>query len=474
MINKIIFNKNLNNMDSIALISNSNYITYYNLKVEIDKCIKKINSLNLNQNEPVGLLMENSFEFVYWLLACFKTNHPVALIPFYFKEKDLVYHLNLLDINFFIIKNKAESFCNYNVIEKNKNYYILKLKNKGIKKYIYNNDDGVIQFTSGTMGENKAIVRTKTSLFAEVVNLKELIPLKDSNAFVPISPVYHSFGLLGGLLYPLCNHKTVVFVDMKFPLYSVKQICIQKVSHIFASPLMFDLISKVIEDNKNLDISFIQYCYTGGSNIDSSIVASFKNITGKNIYQDYGCTELGTIAIGVKPIIEDSSIGKYLNNINIRKNFIDDSERFELQIKKESLGFRYLYPKEMNSVKIKNGCFFTGDVFKSVNGKLYYEYRSDDCININGLKVYPGEIEVILNEIPEIAETCVVSKKQNVDKIKIIAYVVLKKNKRISASKIKEFCLNSLSSYKIPDEFVFIDELEKSPSGKIIKKEFYK
>ena len=90
-------------------------------------------------------------------------------------------------------------------------------------------------------------------------------------------------------------------------------------------------------------------------------------------------------------------------------------------------------------------------------------------INTAGFKVYPREVEELLENHPNISEAAILGI-ENIDKGEIVkAYIVKEKNKAITEKQIIEYCKDKISSFKIPKEIVFISHMPRTASGKIIK-----
>ncbi len=92
-------------------------------------------------------------------------------------------------------------------------------------------------------------------------------------------------------------------------------------------------------------------------------------------------------------------------------------------------------------------------------------------IIVNGLNVYPADIEKIINSYPEIVESAVVGKPDKKHGEKITAYITVKNPDLFDKNLLLKFLKNKLAHYKIPDKIIIIENLPKSPIGKILKKD---
>lgn len=461
--------------DKVVFHNRENTYTYGEMQQGIEKYDAILKDVKLFENEPIGLVFDNEPEFVYWLLTMFKNQNPAALIPVYFRKSEIDYHVKCLNLRYAIVQNKyVEKFEKMVVVEKYDTFSLLRNDNCEEFKKICSAEDRIIQFTSGSQGESKAVARTENAISNEVKSLETLFqPVTDESVFMPLSPLFHSYGLIGGTLFPLSHGLTIAFADVRYPkkiLSSVKDL---KVTHMFVTPFIYKMFCEVLTvNNDSFDFSSIKKSFSAGGALELDVAKRYKELSGVDIFQNYGSTEAGTMALGKEPFYIDNSLGVLLSNPSysiLPLDYIDEENCGELLLKNDSIDFHYLYPESLNQDKFIDGMFRTGDIVQSKNGSFYYKGRSDGLINVNGLKVYASEIESIMLRMDEISEVCVISDKDAKDGA-MIAYIVLEKNASVTENDIKQFCKKYMADYKIPRTIRFIDEMPKNSSGKRLKK----
>jgi acyl-coenzyme A synthetase/AMP-(fatty) acid ligase len=115
-----------------------------------------------------------------------------------------------------------------------------------------------------------------------------------------------------------------------------------------------------------------------------------------------------------------------------------------------------------------DGYYITGDIF-TVNkyGFYFYQGRSDDMFKSGGEKIYPSEIESVIERHPAISISTVVGVKDDIKGHKPYAFVQLKPGHNITAREIKEFVIKNVATYQIPRQVWILDELPKTNIGKI-------
>lgn len=464
----------LKNAENIALIHDGERVSYKSMFRAIEEKVQIISNLNLSKSEPFGIVLENSFEFIYWLLACFETDHPAILLPTYFRNSEYMYHLNKIGLRYLVAQKQYDKyFEEFNKIRMvGSNGLFFKENITYSSKELFSGDR-IIQFTSGSEGQSKAVVRTDKSLENEIISLYKAFEVREEEVFAPIAPMCHSFGLVGGTLFPLYYGYTVLITDTKYPTYTFTNIAKYHATYVFAVPYIYHLWCDIAK-KEHLDLTDIQRCYTAGVAMEAEVYVNFKNVTGLDIYQDYGSTEAGTIAIGKVPLLESNSIGEVIGNAELRidkvKDASTDEHIGELIIKNNILDFRYLYPAELNNLKVIDGFYYTGDMVMSNNNGIFYKFRKDQCINVAGLKVYAYEIEQVLLKLQHINEVAVVPFKDNIKGEGLYAYIVVEHGWSYSENDIRMYCKKNLADYKIPSKVCFVKKLEKNAAGKILKK----
>ena len=113
---------------------------------------------------------------------------------------------------------------------------------------------------------------------------------------------------------------------------------------------------------------------------------------------------------------------------------------------------------------------FSGDtVYSDEEGFFYFVDRGKDLIKRGGENISTVQVESIIMEIPDVVDVCVTSILDSIRDEKVVAAVVLKEDSKITSEKIKNYCSEKLSSFKVPSEFIFVEVLPRTSVGKIQK-----
>jgi acyl-coenzyme A synthetase/AMP-(fatty) acid ligase len=193
----------------------------------------------------------------------------------------------------------------------------------------------------------------------------------------------------------------------------------------------------------------------------------FKKV--KQIDTPYGTTETNVI-FGPHPKgipKPDTSAGYPVTGVSLR---LDDAG--VLQVKSPAIMSRYNNRPELNgSSMTPDGYYITGDIFR-VNKYGFYFYigRADDMFKSGGEKIYPSEIEAVIERHPSVLLGTVVGVPDEIKGYKPYAFVQLKEGQTATASEIKDFVIKNVATYQIPREVWILNELPKTNIGKIDRK----
>jgi fatty-acyl-CoA synthase len=114
----------------------------------------------------------------------------------------------------------------------------------------------------------------------------------------------------------------------------------------------------------------------------------------------------------------------------------------------------------------------TGDVGHfDAQGRLYVDGRDDEMIVSGGENVFPGEVEELLMAHPAVADVAVIGVDDREFGQRLKAFVVRRDGQEVSSEDLRQFVKENLARYKVPREVVFLDELPRNPTGKILKRE---
>lgn len=342
-------------------------------------------------------------------------------------------------------------------------------------------DIALLQYTGGTTGLSKGAMLSHRNMVFNVHQGRACEGgIFDDIRVVAITalPLYHIFSLQSNCLSMMIRGgENVLIVNPRdFPGF-VKELSHHKFVYITGVNTLFNGLLNT-PGFADLDFSSLRLTVGGGAAVQEAVANRWKEVTGTMIIQGYGLTETSPTAT-VMPLHCEAftgSIGLPVPSTEVR--ICDDdgrdvplNELGEICIRGPQVMEGYWrQPEETAKVMLPGGWFKTGDIGRmDDDGFVYIEDRKKDMILVSGFNVYPNEIEAVVADMDGVVEAAAIGvpDEQSGESIKLF---VVRKDESVTAEDILKHCRQNMTSYKIPQEVEFRDELPKTNVGKILRR----
>jgi long-chain acyl-CoA synthetase len=243
-----------------------------------------------------------------------------------------------------------------------------------------------------------------------------------------------------------------------------------QITYVEIVPTVLFMLNKLKIDVSNLNLSSLSFIGCGSSTLPLGAQKEFINQYNIGVGNLYGLSETGPTHIDDprEKNWQPGSIGFPLD-----VNECKVSEDGELLIKGDNVFIGYYKNNNLYEDVVVNGWFQTGDLGYMDNGRHYFSDRKKDLIIKGGINIVPMEIEEVIYKHSEILECVVVGREDSIHGEEVVAVCV--KNGSITeenlSKEILEICRAELSSYKIPKQIYFWEELPKTASHKLLRKD---
>jgi fatty-acyl-CoA synthase len=337
-------------------------------------------------------------------------------------------------------------------------------------------DPVMILYTSGTTGAPKGAVLTHEMIFWNSINTTMRLNLSQNDCTVIFLPFFHTGGW-NVLTTPILHRGGTIVLLKKFDGDKILELSSsEKATILFGVPTTMDMMARSPLFEK-IDISSIRYAICGGEPMPIPLIKTWDK-KGIPVRQVYGLTEFGPNVFSLNEEDALRKIGSIgFPNFYIEIRVVDNdgkevatNEVGELVLKGPMCMAGYWRNEKATRETIRNGWLHTGDlVRRDKDGFVYVVGRKKDMYISGGENVYPPELEQVIRTLPGVREVAVIGvpdeKWGEVGK----AFVV-KDRPELSIDDLHAHCLKNLAKFKIPKIFVFLDELPKGDSGKILKR----
>jgi acyl-CoA synthetase (AMP-forming)/AMP-acid ligase II len=338
-------------------------------------------------------------------------------------------------------------------------------------------------YTSGTTGKPKGALRRTAGDPTQVAALLGLIGYTPDDVYITTGPLYHSGP--GGFMGIAQALGQSVVVQRKFePVDWLRLVQTYRVTSTFAAPTPIRMVTNLPDDVKAAhDVSTMRRMIANAAPWSFALKQAYlAYFPGDSLFEVYGSTELGVNCI-LEPqdqLRKPGSCGKPSPGVEVVLLDDDGNEVTgtgpdhpgELFVRSSSVFSDYYKQTDKYLADQKHGYQTVGDIaYRDDEGYLYICDRKKDMIISGGMNIYPAEIEGALEHHPDIVEAAVFGIPSDEWGELVHAEVVRRPGSGLDADEVKAFAREHLATYKIPRSVNFLDELPKTGSGKILKRE---
>jgi acyl-CoA synthetase (AMP-forming)/AMP-acid ligase II len=331
----------------------------------------------------------------------------------------------------------------------------------------------VCQLTSGVSGRARIVSRTYANINAELENFSACAGISARDTYLCPVPLFHSYGLFVGLLPAFATGAACVLAPNLLPGDIFNLTRFHNPTILLGVPFLYDLLVKSAAAAE-CNFSCYRYLFSAGAPLTEKLASNALLKLRTMLNPLYGTTETGVLAVALeRRSYLPGFVGSPLAATNIRIFRQDRSEiamggEGDIGIISQATG-RYLDGETVNDGFNNDWFFFPGDTgFFDSDHNLYVTGRKFSFINVASQKVDPAEVESALFS-SGLARDCAVVGVPRAEYGEFIrAYVVPKAG--VSARELRAACREKLAPFKVPREFVLLDDLPRSATGKVLRK----
>jgi acyl-CoA synthetase (AMP-forming)/AMP-acid ligase II len=334
----------------------------------------------------------------------------------------------------------------------------------------------VVILTSGTTGTPKGAARKQPDSMEPAAALFSKIPLRARETTVIAAPMFHSWGFAHfTLALPLVS--TLVLRRKFDPEDTLRAVAQHRATALAVVPVMLQRMLELGEETiASYDVSSLKVIAVSGSALPGELATRAMDAFGDALYNLYGSTEVAwaTIATPEDLRAAPGTAGRPPMGTVVK---LLDSEGREAA---PGEGGRIFVANEMvfegytggGGKEIVRGLMSTGDVGRfDAGGRLFVDGRDDEMIVSGGENVFPREVEDLLADHEQIEEAAVVGVSDEQFGQRLKAFVVPREGATLDEEAVKEYVKANLARYKVPREVVFLQELPRNATGKVLKRE---
>jgi acyl-CoA synthetase (AMP-forming)/AMP-acid ligase II/uncharacterized membrane protein len=330
--------------------------------------------------------------------------------------------------------------------------------------------------TSGTTGSPKGASRSNPQSLDPAVSLLATIPLKSRQTAYIAAPLFHSWGFAHFTL-GLILGSTYVLRRKFDPEECLADIARYRCDSLVVVPVMMQRIMELPEEVRSkYDTSSLKVVAASGSALPGDLANDWMDAFGDTLYNLYGSTEVAWASIATPADMRAApgTAGKPPRGTVVK--LYDDQG---VEVPTGATG-RIFVGNEMlfegytggGSKDVIGTLMATGDVGRfDEGGRLFVEGRDDEMIVSGGENVFPKEVEDLLARHEAVAEAAALGVDDKDFGQRLRAFVVVERGRETTEDDLKNYVKKNLARYKVPREIVFLDELPRNATGKVLKRE---
>lgn len=342
-----------------------------------------------------------------------------------------------------------------------------------------------LTYTSGTTGRAKGAMNTHRGMVHSAQVYAEWFSLDSHDVVLGIAPLFHITGTVAGLGVTILTGAPIVLLHRFDPAETLRAIEERRATFTVAASTAYVALSNA-PDLSRRNVSSLTKAGCGGAAVTTALVESVRDATGWHLRGVYGLTEttspshicpLNTLS----PVDSDSgalSVGIPVPGARVRIVDVDTGVDVapgapgEVVIAGPMVVPGYWHAPAESANAIRDGRLFTGDIgIMNTDGWLFVIDRKKDLINAGGYKVWPREVEEALCQHPQVKEAAVIGIPDEYRGETVKAYISLVAGADVTADYLIEFCKSRIAAYKYPRVIEIIDEIPKTASGKILRRD---
>lgn len=334
----------------------------------------------------------------------------------------------------------------------------------------------IIILTSGTTGTPKGANRHAPPTLAPIGGVLSHVPFKAGEVTSLPSPMFHALGYLHATI-AMTLGSTLVLHRRFRPQTVLEDVPKHKVTAIVVVPVMLSRMLDALEKmDKRPDLSSLRIIFVSGSQLGAELATRAMKDIGPVIYNLYGSTEIAFVSIARPQDLKKNpaTVGPIIKGVKVK--ILDDHGKEVPQGQVGRIFVGNFFPFEGytggGGKEVIDGLMSSGDVgYFDADGLLYVSGRDDEMIVSGGENVFPAEVEDLISGHPHVVEATAVGVEDKDFGARLRAFVVPKEGVELTEEAIKEYVRDHLARYKVPREVIFLTELPRNPTGKILKRE---
>jgi long-chain acyl-CoA synthetase len=474
--------------DHCAVIEEDRSISFAEFHRDANQIASALVGVGVQPGDHVALCAPNSYAWLAFYFGVLKAGAVAVTFSHLLMKGELA--RTLADCKpkiLFTVDEKLEDFGDYRkqpypelVVCDHGDISYARLAEKGASEFKtldrHRQDTAAILYTGGTTGIPKGAMLTHENLQSSIFNVAHYERSTENDRALCFLPLNHVFGQMHIMNATVFSGGGLV-IQPAFDLDKMLEaIELHQVTKFYAVPTVYVRLLRLPDLREKM--GSVRYCFSAAASMAVEVVREWKERTGLNIYEAYGMTESASIVTYnhyYRHVIGSVGTPANLVEVQIRDlegNRLAQGERGEICIRGPNITKGYLNQPEETESAFWGDWFRSGDIgVIDEDGYLYIVDRLKDMIITGGENVYSREVEEVLYTRPEVLECAVIGLPDQEYGERVTAFIIPRKGHQIDPASLKDYLKTHLAPFKVPKEYIAVEDLPKSGAGKVLKRE---
>jgi long-chain acyl-CoA synthetase len=467
--------------DKPAIFWGEEVITYNQIATQSRSLAHSLSGEHaVRPGDRVAIWLKNCPEFISVLFGIIESGAVVVPINNFLKPDEVTYILKDCGARI-LISDAATREGTTKLREQIPGLQVLEIESLGrsAAPFVQTNnsaesDLAVIIYTSGTTGRPKGAMLSHGNLLSNVESCRKVLQAVSFDRFAVLLPMFHSFMLTVGILLPICVGGSLVLVKSLHPPKNIISEIIRNQATILpAIPQLFRTLANApLPPNLPLRL-----CISGAAPLPVEVLKEFNARFPIPLLEGYGLSEASPV-VAMNPIKgpwKPGSIGLPVPGVEVSiqneaGEILPAGEVGELCVRGGNVMLGYLNQPDETEKALRREWLLTGDIgYKDQDGYIFITDRKKDMLLVNGINVYPREVEEVIYQFPGVKEAAVVSRPDPRKGEQPVAFVSANEGVALDQRALVQFLRGKLADYKVPRQITVLPALPRNATGKILK-----
>ena len=463
----VILSENETRHGQVALVEGVRELTYGELFSAVDRDRKVLEETGIRRFDRVALFCEDSSDYVVLSLAVMALGAALVPVSPSLSTHEVDSVLDRIDASWLLYDasriEKTGSTALRALSAGASLHVVPRTARDDVDEAFRRCNPAFVRFSSGTTGTSKGVVLSHEAILERTDAADRALQITEDDAVIWVLSM--SFHFVVTILLFLRRGARILLCGDRFPEELRREL--PGGTFLYASPFHYDLMAASGDFTRDM-FSAVRMAVSTAMPLSSDIAARFEARFGIPLCQAYGIIEVGLPFIQTPGMRRKTgSVGRLGPDYEITLADRGEGGVGEVLLRGRGTFSAYFSPWRTREELDPEGWFHSGDLGRiDDEGYLFLVGRTREVINFAGMKVFPAEVETVLNSHASVRESCVYGK-PDVQYGQLPVAKVVPGDQPVDERALRRFCYASLAPYKVPKEFHLVESIEKTASGKV-------